>query len=85
MENRKIREVIINVSAKDFVIKCSDYYANIYEADIDLISRGSKKIELKDFIQSYVAKSYENYEIRRQIDELIKTLNTQTHFKVSKR
>ncbi|TQR61335.1 hypothetical protein [Campylobacter troglodytis] len=85
MENKKITEVIINVSAKDFVIKCSEDFAKIFEADIDLISKGTKKIELKDMIQSFVAKSYENYEIRKQIDELIKALNTEPIFKVSKR
>lgn len=86
MENNdKIKEVIINVNAKDFVIRCAEDFAEFLEADIDLLSKGSKKIELKEFVNSYITKSYEQYKIHRQLGKLIKTLNEQPSFKVSKR
>lgn len=86
MENsEKIREVIINVSAKDFVIRCADDFANFLEVDIDLLSKGTKKIELKEFVNSYIAKSYEQYKIHKQIDKIIKTINAERPFKVIKK
>ena len=54
MANDGIKQVIINVSAKDFNIKCSEEFADFIEADIDLISKGSKKIELKQLVESYI-------------------------------
>ncbi len=84
MENSdKIREVIINVNAKDFVIRCADDFASFLEADIDLLSKGSKKIELKEFVNSYIAKSYEQYKLHKQMSKNIKTIDLA--FEVSKR
>lgn len=86
MENSEnIREVIINVAAKDFVIRCADDFAKFLEVDIDLLSKGSKKIELKEFVNSYIAKSYEQYKIHKQIDKIIKTINAERPFKVIKK
>lgn len=83
--NENIREVIINVAAKDFVIRCADDFAKFLEVDIDLLSKGSKKIELKEFVNSYIAKSYEQYKIHKQIDKIIKTINAERPFKVIKK
>lgn len=83
--NEKIREVIINVNAKDFVIRCADDFASFLETDIDLLSKGSKKIELKEFVNSYIAKSYEQYKIHKQVDKIIKTINAERPFKVIKK
>lgn len=83
--NEKIREVVINVSAKDFVIRCADDFAKFLEVDIDLLSKGTKKIELKEFVNSYIAKSYEQYKIHKQIDKIIKTINSERPFKVIKK
>ncbi len=86
MENNdKIREVIINVNAKDFVIRCADDFASFLEGDIDLLSKGSKKIELKEFVNSYIAKSYEQYKTRKELVKIIKTIDEEPPFKVSKR
>lgn len=81
----KTKEVIINVSAKDFVVRCADDFAQFLESDIDLLSKGSKKIELKEFVNSYIAKSYEQYKIHKQLEKIIKTINAERPFKVIKK
>lgn len=94
MENNdKIREVIINVNAKDFVIRCADDFASFLEADIDMLSKGSKKIELKEFVNSYISKAYEQYKSYKQMSKIIKTIDdtidakptNSAPFKVSKK
>ncbi len=70
-----LKQVIINVSAKDFIVKCSEEFANFLEDDIALISSGTKKIELKRFVDAFVKKSYENYILERELKKLIKAIN----------
>ena len=60
-----LKQVIVNVNAKDFIVKCSEEFANFLEDDIALISGGTKKIEL----------SYENYILERELKKLIKAIN----------
>lgn len=47
----------------------------ILEDDIALISGGTKKIELKRFVDAFVKKSYENYILERELKKLIKAIN----------
>ena len=75
MASDGLKQVIINVSAKDFIVKCGGDFAKYLETDIDLISNGTKKIELKLFVDSFVKKSYENYILQKEIKKLVKTLN----------
>ncbi|EAL5080043.1 hypothetical protein DPY49_06155 [Campylobacter jejuni] len=70
-----LKQVIVNVSAKDFIVKCSEEFANFLEDDIALISDGTKKIELKRFVDAFVKKSYENYILERELKKLIKAIN----------
>ena len=70
-----LKQVIVNVSAKDFIVKCSEEFANFLEDDIALISSGTKKIELKRFVDAFVKKSYENYILERELKKLIKAIN----------
>ncbi|EOH6611774.1 hypothetical protein ACMCP3_000637, partial [Campylobacter jejuni] len=37
-----LKQVIVNVNAKDFIVKCSEEFANFLEDDIALISGGTK-------------------------------------------
>lgn len=48
---------------------------NFLEDDIALISGGTKKIELKRFVDAFVKKSYENYILERELKKLIKAIN----------
>ncbi len=50
-----------------------------------MLSKGSKKIELKEFVNSYIAKSYEQYKTRKELVKIIKTIDEEPPFKVSKR
>ncbi|MCX2682341.1 hypothetical protein OQH60_00465 [Campylobacter sp. MIT 21-1685] len=75
MVNDKLKQVIVNVSAKDFIVKCSEEFANFLEDDIALISGGTKKIELRAFVDAFVKKSYENYILERELKKLIKAIN----------
>ncbi|AXP08734.1 hypothetical protein N4T57_05450 [Campylobacter hepaticus] len=70
-----LKQVIINVNAKDFIVKCSEDFANFLEDDIAFISGGTKKIELKHFVDAFVKKSYENYILERELKKLIKAIN----------
>ncbi|MFY4755536.1 hypothetical protein ACOTV8_05580 [Campylobacter jejuni] len=70
-----LKQVIVNVNAKDFIVKCSEEFANFLEDDIALISSGTKKIELKRFVDAFVKKSYENYILERELKKLIKAIN----------
>ncbi|EAH7274339.1 hypothetical protein BIV49_04425 [Campylobacter jejuni] len=70
-----LKQVIVNVNAKDFIVKCSEEFANFLEDDIALISGGTKKIELKHFVDAFVKKSYENYILERELKKLIKAIN----------
>ncbi|MFK0406144.1 hypothetical protein ACISLQ_02735 [Campylobacter jejuni] len=70
-----LKQVIVNVNAKDFIVKCSEEFANFLEDDIALISGGNKKIELKRFVDEFVKKSYENYILERELKKLIKAIN----------
>ncbi|ECP7275336.1 hypothetical protein FU701_04585 [Campylobacter jejuni] len=70
-----LKQVIVNVNAKDFIVKCSEEFANFLEDDIALISGGTKKIELKRFVDAFVKKSYENYILERELKKLIKAIN----------
>lgn len=74
MASDNLKQVIINVSAKDFIVKCSGEWV-ILEDDIALISGGTKKIELKRFVDAFVKKSYENYILERELKKLIKAIN----------
>ncbi|EJP1653485.1 hypothetical protein NU250_000467 [Campylobacter coli] len=75
MASDNLKQIIINVSAKDFIVKCSGEFANFLEDDIALISGGTKKIELKRFVDAFVKKSYENYILERELKKLIKAIN----------
>ncbi|MCH5336824.1 MAG: hypothetical protein J1D99_05335 [Campylobacter sp.] len=75
MANENLKQVIINVSAKDFIVKCSEEFANFLEDDIALISGGTQKIELKSFVDAFIKKSYENYILERELKKLIKAIN----------
>ncbi|KAA6225020.1 MULTISPECIES: hypothetical protein [unclassified Campylobacter] len=75
MANDNLRQVVINVSARDFIVRCSEEFANLLEDDIALLSSGTKKIELKRFVDAFVKKSYENYVLEREIKKLIKSIN----------
>ena len=70
-----LKQVIINVSAKDFIVKCSEEFADFLEDDIAIISNGTKKIELKSFVDAFVKKSYEIYILERELKKLIKAIN----------
>lgn len=70
-----LKQVIVNVNAKDFIVKCSEEFANFLEDDIALISGGTKKIELKRFVDAFVKRSYENYILERELKKLIKAIN----------
>lgn len=70
----EIRKVVINVSAKDFEVKCSQDFAEFLQADIALLSGGTNKVELKKFVVAYVTKSYEHYKFTKQIDKLTEKL-----------
>ncbi|EGK4775537.1 hypothetical protein IO317_000307 [Campylobacter jejuni] len=70
-----LKQVIVNVNAKDFIVKCSEEFANFLEDDIALISGGTEKIELKRFVDAFVKKSYENYILERELKKLIKAIN----------
>ncbi|HIC6768638.1 TPA: hypothetical protein ACW36E_001261 [Campylobacter jejuni] len=74
-DNLKQVIVNVNVNAKDFIVKCSEEFANFLEDDIALISGGTKKIELKRFVDAFVKKSYENYILERELKKLIKAIN----------
>ena len=75
MASDGIKEVIINVSAKDFTVRCGEDFANYLEADIDLVSNGTKKIELKQFVNAFVKKSYDYYMLQKELNKLLKTIN----------
>lgn len=75
MANDNLRQVVINVSAKDFIVKCSEEFANFLEDDIALISGGTRKIELKGFVDAFIKKSYENYILERELKKLIEAIN----------
>ncbi|TKX31953.1 hypothetical protein [Campylobacter estrildidarum] len=75
MASDNLKQVIINVSAKDFIVKCSEEFANVLEDDIAFISGGTRKIELKRFVDAFVKKSYENYILERELKKLIKAIN----------
>jgi len=81
LANDGIKQVIINVSAKDFNIKCSEEFADFIEADIDLISKGSKKIELKQLVESYIKRSYDYYTLQKELKKLLTTLNNELPIK----
>ncbi len=49
-----LKQVIVNVNAKDFIVKCSEE-CKFLEDDIALIS-GVLKIELKRFVDAFVKK-----------------------------
>ncbi|TQR30652.1 hypothetical protein DMB92_07490 [Campylobacter sp. MIT 99-7217] len=73
MANEK--QVVINVNAKDFIVRCSEEFAEVLEDDIALISGGTKKIELKSLIKAFVEKSHRNYLLEKEINKLVRTLN----------
>ena len=75
MASDGLRQVVINVSARDFTIKCSDDFANFLEDDISLISGGTNKIELKNFVNAFVQKSHENYILKRDMKRLVNTID----------
>ncbi len=75
MANDNLKQVVINVSAKDFIVKCSEEFAIFLEDDIALISGGTRKIELKSFVDAFIKKSYENYILERELKKLIKAIN----------
>lgn len=75
MANDGVKQVIINVSAKDFNIKCGEEFADFLEIEIDLISGGTKKIELKQLVESYVKRSYDYYTLQKELKRLLSTLN----------
>ncbi|MBK1964654.1 hypothetical protein JG677_07000 [Campylobacter sp. TTU-622] len=81
MQSDNLRRVIINVSAKDFGIRCSEEFANFLEDEIALISGGTKKIELTRFVDAFVKKSYENYITQRELKKLIKTIDEELPLK----
>ena len=70
-----LKQVIINISAKDFVIKCSEEFADFLEDDIALLSNCTKKMELKSFVDAFVKKIYQNYTLQKKLQKLIKTMN----------
>ena len=69
------KQVIINVSAKDFVVRCGEDFASYLQTDIDLISGGTRKIELKKIVDAFVKKSYEHYILQKELNKLLKTIN----------
>ncbi|NDJ26568.1 hypothetical protein DMB95_01150 [Campylobacter sp. MIT 12-8780] len=75
MASDGIKEVIVNVSAKDFTVRCGEDFANYLETDIDLVSNGTKKIELKQFVNAFVKKSYDYYMLQKELNKLLKTIN----------
>lgn len=75
MASDSLRQVVINVSARDFTIKCSEDFANFLEDDIALISGGTNKIELKNFVNAFIQKSHENYILKRDMKKLVKVVD----------
>lgn len=75
LANNQLKQVVINVSAKDFIVKCSEEFANFLDDDIALLSAGTKKVELKRFVDAYVKKTYENYILQKELKKLIKNIN----------
>ncbi|MBX1885901.1 hypothetical protein [Campylobacter peloridis] len=75
MANSNQRKVTINVYAKDFVVTCSNEFANHLEDEIALISGGSGKIELANFINAFVKLSYENYIFKKELNKLVSTID----------
>ncbi|HEC1793434.1 TPA: hypothetical protein R1740_000054 [Campylobacter lari] len=75
MANNNQRKVTINVYAKDFVVTCSNEFANHLEDEIALISGGTGKIELANFINTFVKLSYENYILKKELNKLINTID----------
>lgn len=69
------KQVVINVSAKDFIIRCGNEFAEYLESDIDLMSKGTKKIELKQLVDAFVKKSYEHYILQKELKKLLKTID----------
>lgn len=84
MANKKNeKRVTINVSAKEFNVKCGLDFAEFLESDIDLLSNGTKKIELKQLVAAYVKKSYENYILQRDIKKLLEKVSEEVPVKVN--
>ncbi|AJC94463.1 hypothetical protein FVD15_00400 [Campylobacter volucris] len=75
MANNNQRKVTINVYAKDFVVTCSNEFANHLEDEIALISGGTGKIELANFINAFVKLSYENYIVKKELNKIITTID----------
>ncbi|MCW1360682.1 hypothetical protein [Campylobacter sp. US33a] len=74
------KQVIINVSAKDFIVKCSEEFAHYLENDIALISNGTQRMELKTLVDAFVKKSYDSYILEKDLKKLIKTINEEVSF-----
>lgn len=75
MANNNQRKVTINVYAKDFVVTCSNEFANHLEDEIAFISGGNGKIELANFINAFVKLSYENYILKKELNKIINVID----------
>lgn len=74
MEKQK-RELVLNVHAKDFMITCDEDLARYLKAQIDELSGGTGKIDLKTLVDAYLKLSCEKYKNAKKLDNLEAKLN----------
>lgn len=75
MEKQK-KELILNVHAKDFMITCDEDLARYLKSQIDELSGGTGKMELKTLVDAYLKLSCEKYKNIKKLDDLEAKLNS---------
>lgn len=76
MANKNTAQVVLNVQAKDFVVKCGEDFARVLNDEIALLSGGTGKLELASFVNAFVKLSYDNYRYNIEIKKLNMLLQT---------
>lgn len=77
MVNKDYSQVVLNVQAKDFVIKCGKDFAKVLESEIALISNGSNKLELATLVNAFVKLSFDNYRLQKELKKLANSINNE--------
>ena len=71
----KEEKVVLNVHAKDFLITCSPEFAGFLRAEIDRLSQGSGKIELRELVDAYLSNTYEILSLHKKLASLQERLD----------
>jgi len=65
----------LQVGAKDFDIKLDSDFYDFFKHDFSKVFKDKKSIEIKELLEAYVQKSYDNYQDSLKIEQLMKRLD----------